>query len=283
MKISKKAFKIIFIILALIILVSIIAFAIIKDNENSSKEEFSNQKIEMTLEIEKDEYDQLKIVPTITGYTGEKSLDKLHYTYYLKCTDDIDFYIARQELGATYYADVPETGTGTYSVKVEVRENVSGEVLVSAVQEKVYFETTACFVAGTQILAENGMKNIEDIQIGDKVYSINLDTNQRELKEVISLYRGRAISLYKIKIGDEIIETTPRHEFYIQDKGWTKAYELEIGDTIVSKDDSSLVIIDIEHEMLDEPRLIYNIVVDAYRNYLITPYELLVHNSASPL
>ena len=46
-------------------------------------------------------------------------------------------------------------------------------------------------MAGTQVRTESGLKNIEDILIGEKVYSMNLDNNKRELKEVTAVFTGK--------------------------------------------------------------------------------------------
>ena len=74
-------------------------------------------------------------------------------------------------------------------------------------------QTTAgvhCFLAGTKVLTESGLKNIEDLKIGDYVYSINLDTNQKELKEIKDIYTGFTNEIYEIKVGKEIIKPTPK-------------------------------------------------------------------------
>lgn len=142
---------------------------------------------------------------------------------------------------------------------------------------------TSCFVAGTKVLTEEGFKNIEDIKIGDKVYAINIDNNQRELKTVINLFRGYSDEIYEITIGKEIVYVTPKHQFYVVDKGWIRAYELKKGDCLVAKDNQNLVIQEIVHKIdRDNPVLVYNMTIEGYHNYLVTEYEILVHNAGSP-
>ena len=70
------------------------------------------------------------------------------------------------------------------------------------------------------------------------------------------------------------------HKFYIQDKGWIRAYEVEIGDKLIAKD-NNMEITDIEYIYHKEPVKIYNMTVEDNHNYLITEYELLVHNAGS--
>ena len=56
---------------------------------------------------------------------------------------------------------------------------------------------------------------------------------------------------------------------------------MEIGDVLVAKDNSTMVIEEINHRNLTTPETIYNLTVDTHHNYLITEYEILVHNAAS--
>ena len=165
----------------------------------------------------------------------------------------------------------------SYMLKVRITDKSGNSVTA----EKT--AGTNCFLAGTQVLSEDGMKNIENIKVGDRVYAINIDNNAKELKEVTSLFNGKTDEVYEITIGDELVRTTPKHQFYIVDKGWTRAYELKEGDKISSKDNDGLIIKKIEHKFYKDPIPVYNLTVDGYHNYLITKYELLVHNRGSIL
>jgi len=64
-----------------------------------------------------------------------------------------------------------------------------------------------CFVSGTKVKTSNNLKNIEDIVVGDKVY-----THTGELKTVID-----TLSFYHHKELVEIngIRSTPNHEYYV--------------------------------------------------------------------
>ena len=173
------------------------------------------------------------------------------------------------------YTYTPILEYSSYTVKVVVTDAKGNEV--SATKSV----GTWCFLAGTQVLTESGLKNIEDIKVGDYVYSINMDTNQRELKKVTYLFEGKTDEIYEITIGDEVVKTTPKHEFYIVDKGWIRAYELEVGDKIVSTSDENMIITNIVNKKVPELANIYNITVEDNHNYLVTKYRLLVHNAGS--
>ena len=198
------------------------------------------------------------------------------YKYYIKKSSEKDEQYVLEHTGteSNYtYSDLSSSSSYTLKIEAVDKNGNEGEIIVTA--------GTQCFVAGTKVLTEDGMKNIEDIEIGQKVYTINTDTNERELKEVTNIFRGTSDELYRLKIGDEIVSATPKHQFYIVDKGWVRAYDLKEGDKIVSKETQDLVIEKIEHEKLENPVKVYNLTIEGYHNYLITKYELLVHNEGS--
>lgn len=146
--------------------------------------------------------------------------------------------------------------------------------------EKEFAHLFFCFVAGTKVKTENGFKNIEDIKIGEKVYSFNLDNNEIELKEVLELIHSSAKDTYKLTIGGKTVEMTSKHQVYIVDKGWTRAYNIKIGDMMLSASGDKVKITNIEHIKYDEPIDTYNLAVEDNSNYFVTDIQVLVHNAA---
>ena len=138
-----------------------------------------------------------------------------------------------------------------------------------------------CFVAGTKVKTENGFKNIEDIKVGEKVYSYNLDNNELELKTVINVIVSSTLDTYKMTIGGKVVEMSPRHELYIIDKGWVRAFNVKVGDWMLSSDNEKIEITNIEYVKYDEPIKTYNFTVDGNSNYFVTDIQVLVHNAPS--
>ncbi|MFJ8087179.1 polymorphic toxin-type HINT domain-containing protein [Lysinibacillus sp. NPDC095746] len=98
------------------------------------------------------------------------------------------------------------------------------------------------FVAGTKVLTDEGEKKIEDIDVGDMVLAKDENNHEGELayKEVTYLYRNQPDDLIKLYVGEQIIEMTDNHPFWIEGKGWAFADKLQIGDNLQKADGSDL-------------------------------------------
>ena len=92
--------------------------------------------------------------------------------------------------------------------------------------------TMNCFSPDTEILTENGTKNIKKVEIGEKVYSINPNDGKIELKPIVKKfsypYKGKMIKI-KSSVVDYLV--TPNHRFLVQLKKdrsyeWKTAQEL---------------------------------------------------------
>ena len=140
-----------------------------------------------------------------------------------------------------------------------------------------------CFVKGTKVKTENGFKNIEDIKIGDNVYSYNLNNNTLELKKVLNTIKSNTIDTYKVTIGGKTVEMSPKHQLYIIDKGWVRAYDLNVNDKLLDINGNQVSISKIEYKKYNSPIDTYNLTIEGNNNYFVTDIQVLVHNAASPV
>ncbi|MGA8943304.1 MAG: Hint domain-containing protein, partial [Thermoactinomyces sp.] len=99
-----------------------------------------------------------------------------------------------------------------------------------SVKSKINNAITNCFTAGTRIQTAEGEKNIEDIQVGDKVLAKDEKTGKQEYKEVVHLFQKQVDTIYQVHVGKEVIETTAEHPFWVAEKGWVQAKDLQPGD-----------------------------------------------------
>lgn len=139
-------------------------------------------------------------------------------------------------------------------------------------------DPSLCFVAGTMILAAEGAKAIETVEVGDYVWAWDEKTGEVALKEVVETYVNETDELVHVFVNGEEIVTTPSHPFYSPVKGWTEAVHLRAGDILVLVNGEYVVVEKIQHEILEEPVTVYNFQVADYHTYYVTDAGVLVHN-----
>lgn len=157
--------------------------------------------------------------------------------------------------------------------------------LLKSNKVKLIVKGCNCFVAGTKVQTDEGEKNIEDIEVGDKVLAkdeINPD-GELAYKEVTALYRNQRDDIIKLHVGEQIIETTDNHPFWVEGKGWVFADELQVGDKLQKADGSNLTIEKVEFVKLVEPVTVYNFTVADYHTYYVTDLGIWVHNTECDL
>jgi RHS repeat-associated protein len=134
-----------------------------------------------------------------------------------------------------------------------------------------------CFTKGTLIYGTAGLKPIEEIKIGDTVYSYNIEADKIELNKVTNTLNRETQGIYEITAGKEIIHVTAEHPFYVSGKGWVKAKDLKKGDKLKSSD-GRLSVQTTAIKQVSETVVVYNMEVDGNHNYFVTGSTILVHN-----
>ena len=84
----------------------------------------------------------------------------------------------------------------------------------------------------TLIATAEGNRPIVEIQVGDYVWAENIETGEKALKRVTEVFEKETTTLVHVTVNGETINTTETHLFYVENKGWTEAVELAIGDTL---------------------------------------------------
>lgn len=120
-----------------------------------------------------------------------------------------------------------------------------------------------CFVAGTLVMTKQGLKAIEEIQIGDQVLSYNDNLEIFEYKDVVEVYRNETTELCHINTENEEITCTPSHSI-LTDSGWKLASELTTNDKVKTSN-RFVQIKSIEIEQLNEKTEVYNLNVLGYQ------------------
>ena len=136
----------------------------------------------------------------------------------------------------------------------------------------------ACFTEDTLILTEDGLVEIDEIEVGDFVWSENPETGDITLKEVKETFVNKTDTLLYIIVNGETIKTTEGHVFYVEDLGWVPANMLKKGDILSLEDGRKLPIQSIRQVNYNHYINVYNFEVEGYHTYYVSNSSILVHN-----
>ena len=135
-----------------------------------------------------------------------------------------------------------------------------------------------CFLEDTLVYTPNGYKKIQDLKIGDKVYSYNEKLHIVEIDEVSQVMVNKSIDYLKVTLEDDtVIRVTETHPFYDKKSdSWKPISEFEIGDTVTTSENNDIKIKSIER--VEKEEIVYNMEVKNNHNYYVSKSNILVHN-----
>lgn len=138
------------------------------------------------------------------------------------------------------------------------------------------------FDGDTEVWAEDGIRSIDELLIGDKVWAFNEETQQLELQDIVHLIqREGEYQLVNIALDNgETINTTQLHPLYVMtEKGWEwqDAGELEAGDVLRDREGWERSITNIEEYTFEGK--VFNLTVDSQHTYLVGDAGIVAHNT----
>ncbi|MFF4399459.1 polymorphic toxin type 27 domain-containing protein [Streptomyces sp. NPDC001480] len=139
--------------------------------------------------------------------------------------------------GVTALDAALKTGIAIEDAWKSLRTAGLSEAAISGIVSKLLL--TKCFPAGTKVATADGPKRIEDIEIGDRVWSQDPVTGKKSLQPVLHLFHRTVDSLVRIRTDDGQVEATDSHRFWVRERGWVEADELRAGDTLETRDGGS--------------------------------------------
>jgi galactokinase/mevalonate kinase-like predicted kinase/very-short-patch-repair endonuclease len=118
---------------------------------------------------------------------------------------------------------------------IDVEQNWKREVV--GVQDQL---AAACLPAKTKILTTGiqhiGVKDIEKIEVGDKVLTFNEVTSAKEWDIVTKVYSRETSEIYKLGFSNgNKLEITAEHPVFVIGEGWVLVKDLKIGDEVIQK------------------------------------------------
>ena len=136
---------------------------------------------------------------------------------------------------------------------------------------------TACFPAGTPVAVADGFKNIEDVEVGELVWSWQEETGDLALKPVTQTMRREADALVELQIGADAVRATPEHPFWANG-AWKVAGMLAVGDELMRSDGLVMPVRAVTHHT-EKTVAVYNLEVADWHTYLVSWWMFVVHNA----
>lgn len=126
------------------------------------------------------------------------------------------------------------------------------------------------------MFTDTGTKDIKDVEVGDLVWAYNNQTGEKELKKVINTFTKDRDHVYKIHFGEDVIEATNDHPFFIGGQ-WVDVEYLKVGDKLALYSGENIAIDKIE--FVKGNFKVFNFEVEDYHTYYVSRGNVLVHNS----
>ena len=141
-----------------------------------------------------------------------------------------------------------------------------------------------CFAAGTLVHTIEGLRPIEDIELGDLVKSMDTATGEIGFKPVTATHINERDPVGKLILLDETdgsetqLLTTADHPFYHNVLGWTHASRLKAGDKLKEDDGGTLTVLSSVFSEDAPINMTYNFEVADFHTYFVGEDGVLVHN-----
>ena len=169
-------------------------------------------------------------------------------------------------------------------------KEVLGDLLFAM---KYALTTSMCFVAGTKIHTQDGLKNIEQIRAEDLVLSrseSDSEDKRPHYKRVVATFVTRPIELFHVEyVTDsdvvEVLTVTAPHPFFESRRcGFVPASELRQGDELARPEGRTATVrsIRVERAAPGERFTTYNFEVEDFHTYFAGVAGIWVHNSGTP-
>lgn len=157
----------------------------------------------------------------------KKSLDKKEMVMEMvKCTQSAEYFLSTY--GMVYHPKKGHVKFRLFDYQKEQLESFQNN------RFNIILKSRQCLPKETCVDTPSGPINIEDLNVGDEVFSYNFDTNSVVVDDVWDAWKSGERNCIKIKLRDtRNIEVGENHPFYIENKGWVKSKDLVLGDKIL--------------------------------------------------
>jgi RHS repeat-associated protein len=140
-----------------------------------------------------------------------------------------------------------------------------------------------CFAAGTLVRTERGLVPIEQVKVGDRVWSRDERTGEEGFESVLQTFvtPDKPTIRLDVRTGDrvEMLEVTPNHPFWVDGHGWVAASQLLGSDPIVLEAGLTSGFL-VQGMSNARTTTVYNFEVEGFHSYFVGEAGIWVHNDS---
>ncbi len=157
-----------------------------------------------------------------------------------------------------------------YERPINIRQTVSSNLPIQVTRR-------SCFVAGTPVWTDAGVRPIQSVAVGDRVLSQDPDTGELSFRLVTEHTLRPPTRIMRIAVDqEEVIECTKGHPFWLNGTGWRMAKLLVPDERLHSLLGAATIT---EVTSLDMSDQAHNLVVAGPGTYFVGKRGLLVHDN----
>jgi hypothetical protein len=130
-----------------------------------------------------------------------------------------------------------------------------------------------CLAAGTTIQTVEGLRNVEDLHVGDMVASVDVKTGEIKTQPITQISTRDADTSFTFETADgQQVHATGGHRWWVVGKGWVRTRELA-PKMLIRTTEASIEVAKVEK--IDKPCKFYNMTVDETHTYFVGKDRLL--------
>jgi hypothetical protein len=137
------------------------------------------------------------------------------------------------------------------------------------------------FTADTPVLSDGGLVPIGQVEVGDQVWAWDETSGLTNVYTVTAVLLNYDPVQTALVISGEVIQTTPEHPFWTEERGWVEAGDLQTGEHVWRADGT---VGEVWTTLSwHEARWMYNLTVATAHTYFVGHGQWLVHNASCPI
>lgn len=133
-----------------------------------------------------------------------------------------------------------------------------------------------CFTGETLVHTEAGPMPISNIEPGQYVRAYDETTGEIAEGRVLTTLKRTVDGILLIHLADDVLGITREHPLYVEDRGWTEAQHIHVGDLLHTLSGELREVLRIEPK--GGEFTVYNFAVANHHNYFVAEGQILVHN-----